>query len=89
MGLKGASPVTVRPRRPRVRIRTQRVYELLVQNNLSQNQLAQFVGVSSGYMSMILTGSRSASGATRQRIQEALGVTEFDEIFELENVNDA
>ncbi len=81
--------MTTKARRPRVRIRTQRVYELLEQRNLSQNQLAELVGVSSGYMSMLLTGRRSPSGAARRRIQEALGVTEFVEIFELEGPNDA
>ncbi len=80
--------MTVRARRPHVGIRTQRVYELLEKLNMSQNQLAELVGVSSGYMSMLLTGRRSASGAVRRRMQEVLGVIEFGEIFELERVND-
>ena len=81
--------MTTKARRPHVRIRTQRVYELLEKLNMSQNQLAELMGVSSGYMSMLLTGRRSPSGAARRRMQEVLGVIEFGEIFELEKVDDA
>ena len=80
--------MNIRDRRPRVRIRTREVYELLERLNMSQNRLAELAGLTSGYLSMILTGKRTASPDARWRIQQALGV-EFDAIFEMEVSNDS
>ena len=55
---------------------------------MSQNRLAELSGLTSGYLSMILTGKRTASPDARWRIQQALGV-EFDAIFEMEVSNDS
>ena len=72
--------MSLRERRPRVRIRTKQVYERLEQLNMSQNKLADLAGLTSGYISMLLTGKRSASPDSRRRIQQALGV-DFNAIF--------
>lgn len=80
--------MTVKHPRPRVKVRTREVYALLEQRNMSQNRLAELSGLTSGYVSMILSGRRSASADARRRIQEALGIDDFDAIFELETVND-
>ena len=55
---------------------------------MSQNRLADLAGLTSGYISMLLTGKRSASPDTRRRIQQALGV-DFNAIFEMEVSNDS
>ena len=80
--------MSLRERRPRVRIRTQEVYGRLEQLNMSQNRLADLTGLTSGYISMLLTGKRFASPDTLRRIQPALGV-DFNAIFEMEVNNDS
>lgn len=80
--------MSLRERRPRVRIRTKEVYGRLEQLNMSQNRLADLAGLTSGYISMLLTGKRFASPDTRRRIQQALGV-DFNAIFEMEVSNDS
>ena len=80
--------MSLRERRPRVRIRTKEVYGRLEQLNMSQNRLADLTGLTSGYISMLLTGKRSASPDARRRIQQALGV-DFNAIFEMEVNNDS
>ena len=80
--------MNVRERRPRVVIKTREVYAQLERLNMSQNRLADLAGLTSGYISMLLTGKRSASPDTRRRIQQALGV-DFNAIFEMEVSNDS
>ena len=53
--------------------------------NRSQNWLAREVGVSPGYMSMLVNGGRSPSGRIRRRMRKALGVTNSKELFKLED----
>ena len=57
------------------------LWRLLDQRNISQNELARLVGTSSGYMSDLVSGKRSPSPPTRRRLQQALGVREFDDLF--------
>ena len=77
-------------RRPgfRVRLKTEVVWELLNRLNLSQNQLAQRVGIASGYMSQLMNGQRFASPQVRRRLMDVLGVTDFDYLFILEKVDE-
>ena len=42
------------------------------------------IGVSSGYLSMLVNARRSPSGRIRRRMLEALGLTEFHDLFGLE-----
>ncbi len=53
--------------------------------NRSQNWLAQEIGISSGYMSKLITGGRAPSGRIRQRMLKALGVENFSELFRLDD----
>ena len=71
----------------RVRLRTEAVWELLNRLNLSQNQLARRVGIRSGYMSQLMSGQRFASPGVRQRLMDALGVSDFDVLFVMERVD--
>lgn len=68
----------------RVRIKIAAVYAQLDRLHMSQSDLARKAGLTSGYVSQVISGKRTPSPAVRQRIQDALGVDEFDELFELE-----
>ena len=57
--------------------------------NRSQNWLAREVGISPGYMSMLVNGGRSPSGRIRQRMLKALGLDDFHELFILEDRHDS
>ena len=52
--------------------------------NRSQNWLAQEIGISSGYMSKLVTAGRAPSGRIRRRMLKALGMEDFHELFKLE-----
>ena len=56
--------------------------------NRSQNWLAREIGVSPGYMSMLVNGGRSPSGRIRRRMRKALGVTNSNELFKLEDCDE-
>jgi transcriptional regulator with XRE-family HTH domain len=57
----------------------------MARRNLSQNDLAKQLGVSSGYMSQLLCGSRRPSPRLRRRMLESLSPLGFDDLFVLEN----
>ena len=52
--------------------------------NRSQNWLAQEIGISSGYMSKLVTAGRAPSGRIRRRMLKALGFEDFHELFKLD-----
>ena len=76
------------PRRRRgrivVRLDTAAVWKRLALLNRSQNWLAREIGVSPGYVSMLVNSGRSPSGRIRRRMLKALEVTEFQDLFRLE-----
>ena len=72
-----------------VRLNTAALWRRLTLLNRSQNWLAREVGVSPGYMSMLVNGGRSPSGRIRCRMLKALGVDEFHELFRLEERHDS
>ena len=76
------------PRRRRgrivVRLDTAAVWKRLALLNRSQNWLAREIGVSPGYVSMLVNKGRSPSGRIRRRMLKALEVTEFQDLFRLE-----
>ena len=72
----------------RARLKAEAVWELLNRLNLSQNELARWVGIRSGYMSQLMSGQRFASPRVRQRLMDAQGVTDFDHLFTLEKVDE-
>ena len=73
------------PRRRRgrnvVRLNTAALWERLTVLNRSQNWLAAEMGISPGYMSMLVNGGRSPSGRIRRRMQQALAVDDFHQLF--------
>ena len=70
----------------RVRLDPRRVWTLLNRLNMSQNELARLLGTSSSYLSQLMSGHRCPSAAFRKRLMDALGVTDFDDLFYLEDV---
>ncbi len=71
----------------RVRLKPETVWRCLNRLNVSQNKLAYRVGISSGYLSQLMSGTRCPSAEVRVGLMEALGVTDFDELFILEIVS--
>ena len=73
-----------RPARQRVELNRDAVWAvwaLLDQLGISQNELARRCGLSPGYLSLLMAGKRSPSPYTRRRRQQALGVSEFEDLF--------
>ena len=83
---RGASRDAIARRgRTIVLLNVQAVRERLARGHRSQNWLAREVGISRGYLSTLLRDGRAPSGRVRRRMQEVLGVEEFEELFALEH----
>lgn len=54
----------------------------LAKLNISQNRLASKLGITTGYMSQLLGGTRYASPELRQRLLNILPGIDFDGLFE-------
>ena len=80
------------PRRRRgrtvVRLDTAALWERLALMNRSQNWLAREIGVSPGYVSMLVNEGRTPSGRVRKRMLKALGLNDFNQLFRLEVQDD-
>ncbi|MDE2861245.1 MAG: helix-turn-helix transcriptional regulator [Chloroflexota bacterium] len=70
----------------RVKLNPHAVWERLNRRNMTQNELAGLLDTSSGYLSQLISGTRRPSAAFRKKLMEALWVTDFDDIFILEDV---
>ena len=70
--------------RPKVRLNPYAVWDRLNRANLSQNELARQMGISSGYLSQLITGQRRPSPRMRRRLQQALDIARFDDLFIVE-----
>ncbi len=70
----------------RVRLNPHKMWELMNRLNMSQNELARLVGTSSSYLSQLMSGHRCPSADFRKKLMDALGVTDFDDLFYLEEV---
>ena len=57
------------------------VWAFLEKRDISQNELARMLGISSGYISQLLSGSAHPSPQLRQRLLRVLGVSDFDDLF--------
>ncbi len=53
----------------------------VARSNLSQNEFARRCGVTSGYMSQLLSGKRNPGPLIRQRLLDALPGLDFDDVF--------
>jgi transcriptional regulator with XRE-family HTH domain len=64
-----------------VLLNTPAVWEYLARQNMSQNELARRLGVTSGYLSQLINRRRSPSAALRRRLQELVNGAHFDDLF--------
>ena len=71
-----------------VRLDAAALWKRLNLMNRSQNWLAREVGISPGYLSMLVNEGRAPSGRIRRRMQQALGVNNFQELFRQEGNDD-
>ena len=68
----------------KVRLNQEAVLKAIARRNMSQNMLAVRAGISSGYISQILCGTRNPSPIVRQKLQDVLEPLTFDDIFIIE-----
>ena len=57
------------------------MWAFLEERDISQNELARMLGISSGYISQLMSGSAHPSPEMRQRLLRVLGVSGFDDLF--------
>ena len=65
----------------KVYLKTNVIQKKLFRKNKSQNWLAEQFGISSGYMSQLMDGSRNPSPVLRVRILKVFRGHEFDDLF--------
>ena len=71
-----------------VRLNAAALWQRVALLNRNQSWLAREVGISHGYLSMLVNTGRAPSGRIRSRMQKALGVDDFHELFNTEERND-
>jgi len=71
----------------KVKLKIVEIKAILARKSMSQNCFAGRVGITSGYMSQLMSGFRHPSPKLRVRILKRLKMDEskFDEIFEIKN----
>ena len=67
--------------RLRVTLKPDPVWAFLEERDISQNELARLLGISSGYLSRLMSGKAQPSPEMRRRFQRVLGVSDFDDLF--------
>ena len=65
-----------------VRLRPQAVWACLERLDMSQNTLARRIGVTQGFLSLLMNGRRSPSARTMRSLMKELDAT-FDELFDV------
>ena len=77
-------------RRPRSRIKLKPapVQDFMDRSNLTQKDMAYLVGISEAYFSQLMNGDRSPSAKVRVRLQQVMGVDDFDTLFIVEEDTD-
>ena len=73
---------------PRVRLKPEPVWEQLNRRNMTQNELARRAEISSGYQSQLINGRKIPSAGVRKRLQAALELERFDDLFVQEYADD-
>jgi len=67
----------------KVELKSRFIRKKLIRKNMSQNWLALRIGVSSGYMSQLMDGSRHPSPAVRQKFLDTFPECDFDDLFKI------
>ena len=68
----------------RVMLNPAAVWRRLDELDMSQNELARRCGITSGHLSLLMNGKRGPSPKLRRRLQQVLGVSNFDDLFIIE-----
>ena len=65
----------------KVLLRAEAVWERLNRLNMSQNELARMLGISTGHLSRLINGRRCPSPRMRKLLMDALDCPAFDDLF--------
>ncbi len=86
IGQSGRSVVEAGRTRTRLRVtlKPAPVWAFLDERDISQNELARLVGISSGHISQLMSGEAHPSPELRQRLLRVLGITDFDDLFTID-----
>jgi len=69
----------------KVRVNAKALWDAIARQNITQNELASKLGISSGYMSQLVCGTRCPSPSLRRRMLELLNPLTFDDLFIVED----
>ena len=69
----------------RVLLKREALWERLDRFNISQNELAHRLGISTGHLSRLVNGQRCPSPSLRRLLMETLDCHEFDDLFYVVN----
>ncbi len=69
----------------RVLLKREALWERLDRLNISQNELARRLGITTGHLSRLVNGRRCPSPALRRLLMEVLECQEFDDLFYVVN----
>ena len=83
--MKFADISNVRRVRMKVYLKTNFIQKKLIRKNKSQNWLADRFGITSGYMSQLMDGSRNPSPELREKILQVFPDNDFDDLFVIKN----
>ena len=72
--------ITRRRNKKKIKLNAAALWKRLAQLDRSQNSLAEEIGITKGYLSMLVNGQRSPSVFVRRRMQNVLGMS-FDVLF--------
>ena len=69
-------------------LRAEAVWDRLNRLNMTQNDLADLLEISSGHLSRLINGRRCPSPLMRRRLMDVLGCSDFDELFVVVNCDE-
>ena len=72
----------------RVRLNPKAFWLAIARQSMSQKDMAFMLGVSNGYMSQLVHGTRRPSPRLRRKILKLLNPMTFDDLFIIENRSD-
>lgn len=72
----------------KVRLKAEAVWDRLNRLNMTQNDLARLLDISSGHLSRLINGRRCPSPSMRRRLMESLECSDFDDLFVVVNCDE-
>jgi putative transcriptional regulator len=71
----------------RVKVKSRTIWDIIARQNLTQNELAGKIGISTGYMSQLVCGTRYPSPKLRRKLMELVPNLTFNDLFEIEEMD--